>query len=522
MNPISEKKILVQLKKVINSDYFSKSTMLCNFLRFIVEEFLKEDGMELKQYNIAVFAFKRSKDFDANDPIVRIQASRLRKNLSLYYLKEGIEDEVVISLPRGRYIPKFSLRKKIIPIEKPTAKKNTLAICLFKNLSNNAEYRYVADGFTEELLIEISRYKHIQLIRTATVEPNFNTSVARFSLVGSIRFTDEIVKISASVIDNTNQYHIWSIQQKHKISEIDWIKVQEELAIQIAQQIADITGVMFDTLLDSSNWDKSDDSQAYDAMLLFHKYSNNLNEVDIELLISRLENIIKSNSKIGIIWAVLANVYTDVYIFGEDKVYLDNALIYGNKAINLQPNSQLCHAYYAFVLSVNNEFELSNYHLNKALELNPNSPYFMSAIGWGFCLNGAWKKGLLLIEKGIEIDFKYPKWVHLAPFLYFIKEKDYLNAYEHAFKFDMPNLFWDPLIKLVACHKLNKMKEAQDYLSNLLSLKSNFMEVKESLIGHLVKSLPLKKDIINSIEVVSQFDTLLDSKNGNIKKSITF
>ncbi len=78
--------------------------MLRNFLSFIVQEAINDNASGIKQYNIAINAFGRNPDFDANiDPIVRIQASRLRRNLDLYIEEEGEHDKVRIVLPKGNY-----------------------------------------------------------------------------------------------------------------------------------------------------------------------------------------------------------------------------------------------------------------------------------------------------------------------------------------------------------------------------------------------------------------------------------
>lgn len=505
-----KKEIQTHLNKIVCSEIFKKSKKICEFLSFIVNESLKKDGLELKQYNIAVVAFGRNPDFDPIDPIVRIQAKRLRNNLNFYYQKEGINDTVIISLPKGNYVPQFSFKNTGNLTKKNAAKKNTLAIHSFKNLNKDRKNQYLVDGFSEELLMEISRYNHIQLLRASDENTTANNFLkARFSLRGSIRFTGESVKIFISVIDNLNHHQIWSSQQKLDVKQIDWIKIQEDIAIKVGQQITDITGILFESLSGSSNWQKTDSSQAYDAMLLFHQYNNNLNGSDIELVINRLENILKTEPEIGYIWAVLANIYTDKYVFsGDDKTYLDKALKYAKKAVHLQPNNQVCHSYYAYPLFINGDKKLTNYHLNKALELNPNSPYFMSSIGWCFSLNGEWKKGLELVEKSIKIDCKYPKWVHMAPFFHFILKEDYVNAYEEAFKFDMPDVFWDPLVKLVACYKLNMIDEANVHLSDLLLLKPNFIENNNELVGYLVKSKSLKEVIHNSIKEIFAFKAI--------------
>jgi hypothetical protein len=74
----------------------------------VVEEQLAGHGSRLKAYTIAADALGRDANFDPqNDPIVRVEAGRLRRALDHYYTNGGCDDPIVIELPRGHYVPVF-------------------------------------------------------------------------------------------------------------------------------------------------------------------------------------------------------------------------------------------------------------------------------------------------------------------------------------------------------------------------------------------------------------------------------
>src|SRR6202051_2306910 len=99
------------LEKVLVSAEMCRSKKLCQFLRFTVEEVLRGHGSELKEYAIAVGVFKRNREFDPGaDPIVRVQARRLRSKLGQYYQTEGREESIQIEYPVGGYSPIFTRR----------------------------------------------------------------------------------------------------------------------------------------------------------------------------------------------------------------------------------------------------------------------------------------------------------------------------------------------------------------------------------------------------------------------------
>ncbi|UEM05794.1 tetratricopeptide repeat protein [Skermanella rosea] len=99
------------LQRVINSREFINSERKRRFLKFIVEETLAGQADRIKAYTIAIDAFDRDPSFDpVTDPVVRIEAGRLRRCLEHYYLTEGIADRVRITIPKGGYVPRFIVR----------------------------------------------------------------------------------------------------------------------------------------------------------------------------------------------------------------------------------------------------------------------------------------------------------------------------------------------------------------------------------------------------------------------------
>lgn len=87
---------------------------LMRLLDFLVKTTLMGESIYLKETTIGVFVFGRRPDYDPKlDTIVRSQAWRLRAKLRNYYLSEGLQDPVIIEVPRGHYIPIFHLRQEV-------------------------------------------------------------------------------------------------------------------------------------------------------------------------------------------------------------------------------------------------------------------------------------------------------------------------------------------------------------------------------------------------------------------------
>ena len=100
-----------QLDRLLRSTTFRQADRLKRFLSFIVNEALAGRAAELKEYVIGVQVFRKEESFDPRtDPIVRVQARRLRAKLVHYYQQEGPGDALVIELPKGGYAPVFRHR----------------------------------------------------------------------------------------------------------------------------------------------------------------------------------------------------------------------------------------------------------------------------------------------------------------------------------------------------------------------------------------------------------------------------
>src|SRR5210317_492949 len=111
-----------QLERILDSAEFKASDKQRKFLSFVVYETLKDRASQLKGYTIAVSVYGRTEKFDPQvDPIVRVEAGRLRRALDHYYLTAGKNDPVSIKILKGGYVPTFHT----VRVPQSEAKKNT-------------------------------------------------------------------------------------------------------------------------------------------------------------------------------------------------------------------------------------------------------------------------------------------------------------------------------------------------------------------------------------------------------------
>ena len=117
------------LHELLGRDAFSTSERNRRFLSYVVQETLEGRADRIKAYSIALAAFDRMEDFDPlTDPIVRIEAGRLRRALEHYYLTAGHADRIRIDVPKGSYAATFVYQEPVRDASEPTPFSSTASI----------------------------------------------------------------------------------------------------------------------------------------------------------------------------------------------------------------------------------------------------------------------------------------------------------------------------------------------------------------------------------------------------------
>src|ERR1700722_3708032 len=128
-----------QLDRILSSNSFESVERLKRFLKFVVQETMEGRGQQLKEYVVGEYVFEKGATFDPrSDPIVRVQARRLRARLARYYSEEGQADEILVELPKGGYAPLIRFREspgQLNSTPAPQLSKSAVIIEPFDDLS---------------------------------------------------------------------------------------------------------------------------------------------------------------------------------------------------------------------------------------------------------------------------------------------------------------------------------------------------------------------------------------------------
>jgi TolB-like protein len=240
--------VKAQLERILSSPGFAQAGRVSRFLRLVVEASLGGETESLKEYRIGVEVFDRGKTFDPRvDPIVRVEAARLRAKLAEYYTREGASDPILIGIPKGSYAPDIRPRSapETASAAAPSLDRSRIAVLPFVNMSADPENEYFSDGLTEELINRLASVPALQVVA--------RTSAFRFKgrhedirdigvqlnagsvLEGSVRRSGDQVRVTAQLIDVGSGYHVFSRTYQRAFGSL--FELQDELAQSVADEI---------------------------------------------------------------------------------------------------------------------------------------------------------------------------------------------------------------------------------------------------------------------------------------------
>ncbi|MGI8990285.1 MAG: tetratricopeptide repeat protein [Bryobacteraceae bacterium] len=229
-----------QLQRILASSEFIQAERMCRFLRLVVEYTLENRASELKEYLIGVEVFDRKDSYDPRlDPIVRVEARRLRSKLKKYYEGEGNTDQIVIELPKGSYMAVFRNRRaEDLPGQPAAAEASAIAVLPFANLSAEEENEYFSDGLAQELIHGLTRVEGLRVVAWNSAEKLKGTPYdfraigtqlnAGAVLTGSVRKAGDRVRIAAQLIEASTSLYLWSEVYDRQLK--DLLAIQDEIS----------------------------------------------------------------------------------------------------------------------------------------------------------------------------------------------------------------------------------------------------------------------------------------------------
>ncbi|NVP58713.1 hypothetical protein [Mycoplana rhizolycopersici] len=287
----SDSEIRGQLDRILASKFFDAKGRSRLFLEYIVEECLEGRSHLIKGYSIGLEVFGRTANFDAqNDPVVRIEAGKLRRSLERYFLLDGQRDRILITIPKGGYVPVFNWSPtggrdadpgalEDLPNSPPwwRAKRLAVGICLaallggsgvvvrdvyrsfesklereaeadrqtivvipFEDITQSRHGTALAKGVTDEVVELLSKLPNLTVIVAQHNKPSVadgDVYSRGYRFEGRLRLQDRRARLSTRLLTSDGSV-AWTSIDDVNLTTGDQIALQAKLALSILSRLA--------------------------------------------------------------------------------------------------------------------------------------------------------------------------------------------------------------------------------------------------------------------------------------------
>ena len=240
----------------------------------------------------------------------------------------------------------------------------------------------------------------------------------------------------------------------------------------------------------------------YDAVLRYYQFETQQSVESALEAFQALEQARQKDPTRGTAIAMLASLCGNTYMLDapDSTEAFEKMSELAEKAIKLDPNRQRVRIIYAWKCFVCNEKSQFLKEADTALSLNPNSPLRLGALGFHLSLYGEWKRGKVLLDSAMEHNTGFPRFFYGTKTLYYYRIFDYKRTLEEAKRYDVPALFWAPMLLATVLGQLGQINDAQSELKSIIRLKPDFKSKAEYLISLFVKEETLVEQILKGLQ----------------------
>jgi len=356
----------------------------------------------------------------------------------------------------------------------------SIAILPFVNLSGDPEQSYFADGITEDIITELSRFRSLFVIARNSSFAYRGASVdirkvgaelgVRFVVEGSVRKLGSRLRLTAQLIEAGSGSHLWAERYDSDIAEL--FDVQDELTRTI---VATVAGRLQDADVRDVSRKPTDSLPAYDCLLRGIGYLRGYAADDNRLAREMFERAIALDPQFGLAHAYLAMALLVEHDYDDaPDAIKDRAVAAGLAAIRLDPDDSRCHDALALAYLLRGDFDEALAHYERSVALNPNDANGLASMGHALAVCGRAEEGIRMVRRAMRLNPHHPEWYWsmLAIGLYAARRyEEALDAYRRIAVWKKP---WH-LARLAACYaQLGRLDEARAQAAEVLRLDPDF------------------------------------------------
>jgi serine/threonine protein kinase/Flp pilus assembly protein TadD len=297
-------------------------------------------------------------------------------------------------------------RANAVPAVPPAAKKKTVAVLYFENLSGAKEDEYFRDGMTEDIVTELSKIARLEIFPRSEMLPFRDKPVtapqvgeklgAMYVLEGSIRRAGNRLRITTQLVESTTRHSVWAERYDRQMEDV--FAIQEEISLSIAKALEIKLSPQEEKVIAKK---PTANSQAYDFYLRGRNY---LRQRQFEYALAMYQEAVKLDTNFALAYAGIANVWGGINEFrGHNSKNIENALEACAKAERLSPDLPEVLSARARILYVQQQYDEAIQLALQAIAQQAECEGAHDVLGRAYFASGRYEDAAKLAESALEI-----------------------------------------------------------------------------------------------------------------------
>ncbi|MGB3339624.1 MAG: hypothetical protein WBA73_20785 [Devosia sp.] len=523
--------ILTALDRLLAWPEISRSPQLGKFLAYIVQRTLEGNEQAIKAYSIAVDVFGRAADFDPQaDPIVRVQARRLRALLDDYYRGSGVGEVIQIRLPVGRYVPDFVAvpepGESVVESDPPEARagwprwtfsaswfalafialglamtayalnawrggagasgavqRPTITVVEFQNLANATTPPPVVAGLAIELVTDLEAFGNIGARYGGGGETNIavsNLPTSDYVLTGIVRYDDDEVQYSAILTDSRSSSVVWNHTLAVPASDAAGSTVLDTVSKSLSLVLGSPRGPLHVAARRFLASDVSTSGQInpYLCRVLFDLYRETGNGSEAERAIACYAALPDAERDSAAVLAATSILVTEQgaaasTMGGQTSPEpLRVAAVNLERAIGLDPISGFVWEQQARLHEAQGALAMARADFSSSVQLNPASVDALAEYARLLALGGNLAQAEPMAREAAEASPNPPPWYQGVPALLALRDGDFARAIACAELYAEADHELGPILAIMAAQQSGDRAVVNRYLPQVLDMAS--------------------------------------------------
>ena len=489
--------IRAELQRILASSQFEASDRNRRFLGYVIEETLAGRAGRIKAYNIATEVFGRDVNFDPQlDPVVRMEARRLRRSLDRFYLTEGKGSPIRIAMPKGGYAPEFqntitldllsetATRSSIGVASYVRGRGPAIVVTRFDSQGDESIFPRFSHGFADQILVGLSRYPEFSVFdatqisgyrETTGVKSVSGASIVDFVLTGSTALFQGSLSVKAVLVEARTGRVLWGQSFEQALGSGRLLQLRDDIADTIVRALAEPFGVIFRRNAEVAAAKTSGPLTSTDNFIRFYQYRRSYRRNLFHQLRLSLESEVTTCPEDSEALACLSLLYTDAQRFGFTNNESPGALrkqaaALARRAVDIDPNSARGHHAQGMAHWFLRDVPAGVREMQTSAALNPNASDAMADLGLMWSLLGDWKQALPYLEKARGRNPPQSSACHTGLSLYHFANGRFEDALADALEIDAPDVAHGFVTRAIAQIRLGCKLEAAKSVERIVRL----------------------------------------------------